>query len=151
MSSYKTHVSFNLLLALPITAVGLCYVYNPPTPFLITFMSAFLYSTCFMNPDLDLIHQIKLFSIRGLLTLPFRFYSKIFKHRGLSHSIFFGTATRILWLSAVGLLLFYLVYETLPEERKFLSYLNDYKLYVLYGLAGVVLADWCHLALDFKK
>ena len=104
-----------------------------------------------MNPDLDLIHQIKLFSLRGLLTLPFRFYSKIFKHRGLSHSIIFGTATRILWLSGVALLLFYVAYRTIPTEKTFLYYLNYYKLYVIYGLAGIVLADWCHLALDYQK
>lgn len=151
MSNYKTHVTFNTFLALPIATAGIYYFYAPPNPFLITFISAFFYGTCFMNPDLDLIHQIKIFSLRGLLTLPFRFYSKIFKHRGLSHSIIFGTATRILWLSGVALLLFYVVYRTFPTEKTFLYYLNYYKLYAIYGLAGIVLADWCHLALDYQK
>ncbi|MDP1609276.1 MAG: DUF2227 family putative metal-binding protein [Chlamydiales bacterium] len=151
MSSYKTHVTFNLCLALPAAIAGIYYIYAPPTHFLVTFISAFFYGTCFMNPDLDLIHQIKLFSLRGFLTLPFRFYSKFFKHRGLSHSLLFGTATRILWLSGMALLLFYLVYQTVPSQKTFLSYFSDYKLYALYGLAGIILADWCHLALDHQK
>lgn len=151
MSNYKTHVAFNLLVALPIATTGCYYIYSPHHLYLITFVSAFFYGTCFMNPDLDLIHQIKLFSLRGALTLPFRFYSKIFKHRGLSHSVLFGTITRIGWLSGVGLLLFYMIYQTFPTEKKFFYYLNSYKLYLIYGLAGLVLADWCHLFLDYKK
>lgn len=151
MSNYKTHVSFNLFFALPIATIAIHYAYAPPTPFLITFIAAFFYSTCFMNPDLDLIHQIKLFSLRGLLTLPFRFYSTIFKHRGISHSIFFGTATRILWLAGISLLLFYAIYRTFPSEKTFLFYLKSYKFYALYGLGGIVIADWCHLILDYKE
>jgi uncharacterized metal-binding protein len=151
MSSYKTHVNFNLFIALPIAMVGIYHTYIPTKPFLITFASAFVYSTCFMNPDLDLIHQIKLFSLRGVLTIPFRFYSKVFKHRGLSHSLLFGTATRLAWLAGVSLLLFYGVYRVLPTQGTFLFYLNYYKLYIFYGLAGVVFADWCHLALDYKS
>lgn len=151
MPGYKTHVKFNLLLGLPVIVAGAYYLYAPPTPFLVTLAVAFSYSTYFMSPDLDLIHQTKLFSLRGLLTLPFRFYSKFFKHRGLSHSFLFGTATRILWLGGLSILLFYLAYQTIPSEKQFFSYFKPYKLYVLYGLAGVVLADWCHLLLDYKK
>lgn len=151
MSNYRTHVTFNLLFALPISAAGICYVQIPPTPYLLTFICAFFYSTCFLNPDLDLIHQIKIFSLRGIMTLPFRFYSKMFKHRGLSHSFLFGTATRVLWLSGLFLLLFYLIYNTLPTHRDFFYYLEEYKSYIIYACAGVVLADWSHLLLDLKK
>ena len=151
MPNYRTHVRFNLLIALPCVVAGTYYFHEPSQPFLITFIIAFFYGTCFMNPDLDLIHQIKLFSVRGMLTLPFRFYSKMFKHRGLSHSIFFGTATRILWLCGVTFFLFYLVYQTIPSEKTFLIYLFHYKFYLLYGLAGLLLADLCHIALDYRN
>jgi len=151
MSNYKTHVTFNLLFALPFVATGTYYLCEPPILFLSTFIIAFSYSTCFMNPDLDLVHQIKLFSLRGILTLPFRFYSKIFKHRGLSHSMWFGTATRILWLSGLGLFLFYLIYRVVPSEKTLLFYFTHCKSYLLYGLAGIVLADLCHLVLDRQK
>ena len=49
-----------------------------------------------MNPDLGLVHKIKLFSLRGFITLPFRGYSKIFKHKGISHSFLLGSFTRII-------------------------------------------------------
>ena len=151
MSNYKTHVNFNLFFALPFATFGTYYIYEPAVSFLATFIIAFSYATCFMNPDLDLVHQIKLLSLRGVLTLPFRFYSKIFKHRGLSHSILFGTATRILWLSGVIFLGFYLMYRAIPSEKAFLSYFTLYKPYLLYGLSGIVFADLCHLALDYRK
>lgn len=150
MSNYKTHVTFNLCIALPIAIASICYV-KTPLPLIITFTAAFFYGTCFMNPDLDLIHQVKLFSLRGLLTLPFRLYSKIFKHRGLSHSFLFGTATRVLWLGGTFLILFYLIYKTIPSKKTFLFYCRDYKYYGLYGLAGLILADCCHLLLDYRK
>lgn len=152
MPNYKTHTNFNLFFALPAAAAGIYYFYAPSTPFLAAFAGAFCYSTLFMSPDLDLIHQVKLFSLRGLLTFPFRFYSKFFRHRGLSHSFVFGTATRILWLAGLSLLVIYLAYQVTPTEKLFSSYFNQYKPYALYGLAGVILADWCHLMLDmFKK
>lgn len=151
MPNYKTHANFNILLALPAAAAGIYYLCAPPIPLLAVFAGTFCYSTLFMSPDLDLIHQIKLFSLRGLLTFPFRFYSKFFKHRGISHSFLFGTATRLLWLGGLSVLIVYLTYQVIPTEKQFLSYFNEYEPYVLYGLAGVVFADWCHLTLDFLK
>lgn len=151
MSNYKTHSAFNLLLALPILVSGLVITIHPPLVLLMTFGGAFSYSTLFMSPDLDLVHQIKLVSLRGVLSIPFRFYSKVFKHRGLSHSPFIGSATRILWLAGVALIIFYLVYNTIPSEKSFWLYYKKYKLYLLYGFAGICVADWCHLLLDRKK
>ena len=151
MSNYRTHVTFNLLFGLPLVASGAYYFYEPPIYFFLTFILSFCFATCYMNPDLDLIHLIKPFSLRGILTLPFRFYSRFFKHRGLSHSIWFGTATRVIWLFGVALLIFYLVYQTIPSEKTFLFYLNSYKLYLIYALAGIVLADFFHLVLDYRK
>ncbi len=151
MSNYKTHTKFNLFLALPIlTAIGY-YTLHPSTILLSTFAGVFAYCTLFMSPDLDLAHQIKLKSLRGFFSLPFRFYSKIFKHRGLSHSALFGSLTRILWLAGIALLTFYLVYSVLPDERTFVRFYGHYKYLIWYGFAGICLADWCHLLLDYTK
>ncbi|MGE3716158.1 MAG: DUF2227 family putative metal-binding protein, partial [Simkaniaceae bacterium] len=84
MAMYKGHVRFNLFIALPILLGGSDYLFHPSRAMLITFASVFAYSTLFMNPDLDLANQIKLFSSRGVFTLPFRSYAKIVSHRGLS-------------------------------------------------------------------
>lgn len=151
MANYKVHSAFNLCLVLPILIAGTYYIFHPDRMLLLTFVTAFAYSTLFMNPDLDLAHSIKLVSIRGFLSIPFRSYSMIFQHRGLSHSVVFGSMTRILWLSAFGIGIFYLLYRTLPSENTLLHYYNAYKFYLFYGFAGICLADWSHLLLDLKK
>ena len=103
-----------------------------------------------MSPDLDLANQIKLVSIRGFFTFPFRAYAKFFRHRGLSHSIIFGTLTRILWLGLIGLGIFFAIYKAVPKTQDFLSFFFKHKAYILTGLAGVFFADMCHLLLDWK-
>jgi len=150
MASYKTHSTFNIFLALPALLVGIYYFIHPPYALLVTFIATFAYCTLFMNPDLDLAHNIKLLSIRGILTLPFRLYSLVFKHRGISHSLIFGSLTRIIWLAGMALLVFYLVYKALPSTHNFYAYYKYYKFYIWYAAAGICLADWSHLLLDIK-
>ena len=151
MAMYKGHVRFNLFIALPILLGGSYYLFHPSRAMLITFASVFAYSTLFMNPDLDLANQIKLFSIRGLLTLPFRSYAKIFSHRGLSHSLFLGSLTRILWLAGWAALVFLVMYKTLPTKSTLYKFYSLYQPYILYSFAAICLADWCHLLLDRKE
>ena len=104
-----------------------------------------------MNPDLDLANKIRLFSIRGLLTLPFRLYSYFFSHRGLSHHPLLGSLTRIAWLIGLATLIFFIVYKSLPTTETFHTFYKLYEPYILYGLAGVCFADWGHLFLDRKE
>lgn len=147
MANYKTHVGFNLFLTLPIL-VGLgCYFVQLSEEALIIFTAAFTYATLFMNPDLDLVHQIKLFSLRGFLTLPFRGYSRICKHRGISHSFLLGSLTRIVWLSAIVFLFAF----SFSFSDTIFSFCKKFKLYFIYILTGICLADWSHLLLDAKK
>jgi uncharacterized metal-binding protein len=147
MANYKTHARFNLFLILPIL-VGLNYYFmHTPERLLVIFIAAFTYATLFMNPDLDLVHQVNLFSLRGLLTLPFRGYSKVFRHRGISHSFLLGSVTRILWLSTV---LFVLSFSFSFSEDIFV-FCKKFKIYFLYALIGICLADWSHLLLDIKR
>lgn len=151
MSNYKTHTKFNIFIALPILLLAIFYLMEPKLYLLITFGSAFVYSTLFMSPDLDLAHQIRLFSLRGFLSIPFRSYSRLFSHRGLSHHVLLGSATRILWLSLWGLLIFYLIYKSIPDQSTLLRFYKLHQPYIIYGLAGVCFADWGHLLLDRKK
>ena len=148
---YREHARFNLFIALPILLGGMYYFLHPHLNFIITFASAFIYSTLFMNPDLDLANQIRLFSIRGILSLPFRSYSKFFCHRGLSHNLLLGSLTRIAWLLGWAILFFLIVYKTLPTKLSILKLYKHYQPFILYGLAGVCLADWGHLLLDMKE
>ncbi len=150
MSNYKGHCSFNICVALPVLVAAQFYFLHPQPFLLYTFMGAFVYTTFFMSPDLDLVHNIKLRSLRGFFSIPFRAYSQLFKHRGISHSFFWGSLTRIAWLGGLGLLVFFLVYQTLPSEAYFKFYWKAYKPILLYGFAGICLADWSHLLLDLK-
>jgi uncharacterized metal-binding protein len=151
MSSYKGHCFFNILLTLPAMIAAQYYLLHPKPVLLFTFVTTFLYTTFFMSPDLDLVHNIKLFSLRGFFSIPFRAYSKIFKHRGISHSFIFGSLTRIAWLVGIGCLFFYCVYRTFPTQASFLHYWHCYRPFCLYALAGICIADWSHLLLDLKR
>lgn len=150
MSSYKGHCTFNLFMGLPVLMALFYYFLQPKPIFLYVFIGMYAYTTFFMNPDLDLVHKIKITSIRGFFSLPFRAYSSIFKHRGISHSFFFGSLTRIFWLTGLGFLIFFLIYQTLPASSNFGYFWKNYKYFILYGFAGICLADWCHLILDLK-
>ncbi len=150
MSNYKSHSVFNCLIALPIFALFAYKFLHPETRHLFIFSGVFLYATLFMSPDVDLAKKIKLFSIRGFFTLPFRSYSKIFKHRGISHSLFFGTLTRILWLCLWGFALAFLL-DYAIEKKPIVEFVLSYKLEFLWGFSAIFLADLCHLVLDKKK
>jgi len=150
MSQYKQHSKFNIFIALPILLAGAFYFMHPHSYSLLTFAGTFVYSTLFMSPDMDLAYQIRLRSIRGILSLPFRSYASLFKHRGLSHNIILGSATRILWLIGWGCLIFFVIYQSLPAKSTVLKFYKAYQPYFLYGFAGICLADWCHLLLDIK-
>ncbi|MDR2539936.1 MAG: DUF2227 family putative metal-binding protein [Chlamydiales bacterium] len=147
MANYKTHTGFNLFLVLPILVGFGHYFFHLSEKALMSFVATFTYATLFMSPDLDLVHKVKLFSLRGFITLPFRGYSKIFRHRGISHSFLFGSLTRIIWLSS---LLFLLSFSFSFSENIF-SFYKHFKTSFIYVLAGICLSDWSHLFLDVKK
>ncbi len=65
MSNYATHTRFNLAVALPLCS-SLFYLYiTDSLPHLLCFGAAFVWGTFFLNPDLDLVHQVQLISLRG--------------------------------------------------------------------------------------
>lgn len=148
MSNYKGHTKFNLLFALPLLGAGAYFLLETPWPLLLIFSGTFVYSTLFMSPDLDLAYQIRLRSLRGLFSLPFRLYARLFKHRGLSHSFLFGSLTRIGWLALWVLLLFVLITQSLPSEKTLLETWSSYRWQLLYAFGGICFADWSHLLLD---
>ncbi|MDX8430581.1 MAG: DUF2227 family putative metal-binding protein [Candidatus Algichlamydia australiensis] len=145
MANYRTHSTFNLLIALPLfLAGGYYYLHLEPIP-LIAFGAIFSYGTLFLSPDLDLAYQIKVGSLRGLLTLPFRPYSRLFRHRGLSHMPILGTITRVIWLALIILAIFYILNM---GHQPFVSFIKAHREIFLYSLAGLIAADLSHLLLD---
>lgn len=148
MSNYKTHAKFNIFVALPLLLVGIYFLIPHNNQSLIIFGAAFTYATLFMSPDMDLAHQIKFWSIRGLLTAPFRLYSKVFSHRGLSHSILFGTLTRVGYIALLVIGCLWVFTHFQPSQAGFLTFLRTHQTILTFALAGVFLADLCHLVLD---
>lgn len=142
MPSYRTHVSINLFLGLPLSLAALKYTVQSAPSEILSFAAAFIYGTFFLHPDLDLTRKVRLFSLKGLFTLPFRPYSYLFRHRGISHAPIIGTLTRILWLCLFFWILFAFLDWTLPSLEK----LNQP--YIWFGLIGLAISDLFHLFLD---
>ncbi len=150
MSNYKGHSYFNILLLLPIAVAVIYFFITKETAYIITFGCTFAYGTLFMSPDSDVANKIKLFSIRGFFSFPFRTYAGVFKHRGLSHSLLFGTLTRIAWLALYAIVVLFIIYKSTSDIEKFYLYLKQNRTYLIYGFAGLFLADIGHLSLDKK-
>lgn len=133
MPAYRTHVAVNLSLGLPIALAAIRHLATPNE--ILSFSAAYIYGTLLLHPDLDLAHKIRLFSWKGLLTLPFRLYSRLFRHRGLSHMPVIGTLTRVAWLMG----LFYLLDWAYPS-------LNN--THTWFAIGGLTVADFFHVLLD---
>jgi uncharacterized metal-binding protein len=145
LPSGKTHTQFELVV-LPILA-GACYYFlKPDWTELALFASAYLMTSLFLSPDLDL-HKNSTRRRWGVLGFIWAPYSTFFKHRGLSHSLIIGPLTRLIYLSiVVGLILYGLTVAgvTLPKEP--LSWLSEDLLFVL--AAGIYLSNIMHVLLD---
>lgn len=148
MSNYRGHTAFNMAIGLPL--IGLTqYFYAVASETLFAlFCASFVYGTLFMSPDLDLAKNIRLLSLRGFLTLPFRSYSRFFRHRGLSHSIFFGTLTRLLWLALWGVAIVFVSAKFRPNPKPYVAFFKANQIYFYFAIAGLFLADMMHLLLD---
>jgi uncharacterized metal-binding protein len=151
MANYKTHSLFNVFLALPLLVLGIYFYLHPTRLELLTFVITFIYTTLFMSPDMDLAYKIKWYSIRGLLSIPFRTYARVFKHRGLSHGFIIGSITRILWLSLFIFLILYFSEWIFFSKKDLFSIYSYYKKELLYGFCGICLADGAHILLDKIK
>lgn len=148
MAQYQTHVKFNILLVMPFLIWACVRFITLKYDYTYAFTSAFIYGTLFMNPDLDLADKVKLFSIKGFLTLPFRGYSLISKHRGISHAPVWGTLTRILWLGVLAAIVLFLFDKTFLAKKDILVFSHTYGNYLLFVLGGFLFADLSHVILD---
>lgn len=143
MPAYRTHVSLNLFLGLPLSLAALKYTVSSTPIDLSYFAAAFIYGTLFLHPDVDLARNVRLFSLKGLLTLPFRPYSYLFRHRGFSHMPVVGTLSRVAWLMGFLWLTSSLLGWVFPD----LSQWNG--AYVCFAVGGLAAADLFHVALDY--
>ncbi|MBF0361775.1 MAG: DUF2227 family putative metal-binding protein [Oligoflexia bacterium] len=172
MPKEKTHIKFNLLIGMPLGILIVSCVYLlfyksiPNINIIAIFTLALLFNTFILNPDLDMANYHKLRSLKGFILLPFFPYSLIFKHRGISHSIFFGSITRIVYLIIlvfVGYeIVFFYQQESWPSISQMRSHID-----IIFSLsynpikeniANILLVivtlwygDLLHILLDHKR
>lgn len=148
MPQYKTHAAINLCFALPLFLIIIYLFLDPTHTYLLIFSSAFIYTSLFMSPDMDVARKIKWYSLRGFLSLPFRSYSRVFKHRGVSHSLLLGSLSRIVWLTLFTALILYACNGITFSTHHIMSYYTHYKKELLYGFFGICSADVVHILTD---
>ncbi|MBF0206613.1 MAG: DUF2227 family putative metal-binding protein [Oligoflexia bacterium] len=165
----KTHIKINLVLALPMGLIILFFAFKPTLTTIIIFTLSLLYNTVVFNPDLDIARYVKPLSLKGILYFPFIPYSWIFRHRGISHALFVGTITRLLYLFLLTFLVCILwqfadsgitfEFESLAETLKYgkynqnhllqlFAFLNTKKYILLTVTSAFVYGDLWHIVLD---
>lgn len=151
----KTHDKFNLFVGAVITGVMIGFQLH--YGIIVGFVGGWLLSTFIFTPDLDTMPKKR----TKLLRLVLYPYSLFFKHRGVSHSLLFGTLTRIIYSVLIFFVMVFIFYkmnylQSSPEDyfnflqNFFLGFNYDllhYKI-VLWTYGGMFGADFSHLFLD---
>lgn len=119
-------------------------------PVLHAFLGGYVFALLWISPDLDL-PQCDARRRWGPLGFIWFLYPKIFSHRGISHSVLFGTLTRLLYLIAVvgvptaaaaaacG------IRDPWPLYR---AHVEPYQVEIAACLAGVYVNDLIHIVVD---
>ena len=155
MASGKTHDKFSLFIGAICT--GILLGLEKSFALVMAFSAGWVFATLIFSPDTDLMPKKRAHLLRFVL-YP---YSLVFKHRGISHMIFIGTLSRVLYGLVIFGLITYVLHGLghihLSPERYFNSiwnYLKEfdysqerYKLMV-WPYVGMFLADLCHIFLD---
>lgn len=149
MASGKTHNVVNLLVFPPVV------YYLQPVEF-VSFSAGYIAGTFFLSPDNDIYHssQNRRWKIFRFIWYP---YTKMFKHRGVSHIPFYGMFTKLLYLSAVFIGLIFLIDRSLKltvgqELLKFdvnsdiLHLFTEH--HILSFLSGLFLSEIVHIFTD---
>ena len=97
--NYKGHLAINTAVLGGVYFLTRDYVEMPDQ---INFAAGYIFASFFLSPDLDLFYSTatKNWKFLRILWWP---YSKLMKHRGLSHSLFLATITKLLYMSFVAL------------------------------------------------
>lgn len=145
MPSGKTHTRFELVLG-PGFVGGFYYFFRPTWAELVLFALAYVAASLWLSPDLDL----KANSARrrwGPLGFIWGPYTRMFKHRGMSHSLVVGPLTRLIYLAMiVSLVLVGLSYVGLALPREAPIQLEE-RTFIVLG-AGLYLPNVLHVLLD---
>ena len=149
MASGRTHDIINLIALPPIV-----YYLSPSDfPF---FISGYLAGTFFLSPDVDTYHSnpVKRWKFLKFIWKP---YTKLSKHRGISHLPFYGSLVKIVYL----MMIFYLLYFGVVFGLKYIGInieLFKFKeiglkelilnIHTISFLTGLFMAEIMHILVD---
>lgn len=155
MPSGRVHEAIN------ISALGLAsaayWVYREEIavsqPVAVAFVSSFLVGTFLITPDLDLAEQqVRAKGRWGWLGWFWVPYGWMFSHRGLSHTWMIGPLTRILYLGAMGVVLYWIATAAanyLGVHFDLQGQLRVPPQEILWALVlGYYASQWLHLIAD---
>ena len=159
MASGQGHQTINLsVLAVVITAFGVATYYGWTEAvglnweLAAAFVVSFIIGTVWVTPDLDLAENEVLakrnWGAFGFIWVP---YGYLFRHRGFSHSWLIGPLTRLLYLAALGMLLYIAVMETSRAAGYAFELKNPWipsAPTALSALLGFYSSQWLHLLAD---
>jgi uncharacterized metal-binding protein len=107
---------------------------------LIAITSGFYIGTEFITPDLDTDSAAyKRWGKLKILMLPYKW---AFKHRQSSHNIIYGAIVRLMYITAIILGFYYLIFKSLPYDMMLPS------VFVIIFLSGIIAANVLHVILD---
>lgn len=115
----------------------------------IAFAVSYFFSNFYLSPDLDLAKSSPK-NNWGPLKFIWIPYSKTFKHRGISHSIIFGTLTRVIYLLLIVIVVIILIDKCTPLRIAY-SFLDprNYRLdLVITILVGLYCPNILHTIAD---
>ncbi len=144
MSSGKTHDYLNMTAGALLAGVMIGASW--PAIVITPFVAGWLVATLIFSPDADVMPK-KRTKILRLILYP---YSIIFKHRGLSHSLLFGTITRIFYAVVVfGLFVFVLSKMGYIDfgTHNYLAYLGHFVVNYNYDLVAYKAVTWLYLGM----
>jgi len=141
MPGYNTHRIFNYIIFI---AAVLSVYYSgilplSPVP-LLAIGLGFYVGTEFVTPDLDTDSSAyKRWGRLRILMLPYKW---LFKHRQSSHNIFSGAIIRILYITVIIAVSYYLLFKSFPLENII------FPIYIFIFLGGIIAANALHVILD---
>jgi uncharacterized metal-binding protein len=116
----------------------------------LSFCGGYLFSLFWISPDLDLARNKtrQRWGVFGMIWTP---YDWIFRHRGLSHSVVFGTLTRLIYLFLIlilPVLILQVYFGVLPAGAVHPTQLFGVLPELIAFVVGCYLPDLLHVAAD---
>jgi uncharacterized metal-binding protein len=141
MPGYNTHRIFNYLIFIAaVLSVYYSGIHHLSPVQLLVIGLGFYIGTEFVTPDLDIDSSAyKRWGRLRFIMLPYKW---LFKHRQSSHNILYGAIVRILYITAIIAVSYFLIFKSLPLENIL------FPIYIIIFLGGIIAANALHVILD---